>query len=70
MRSNRYKYVRYIDEGNYEFLHDLRKDPKELVNLAGDPKYAKLKEMRKLTDLRVEDLGGPLVEKTTPFPFL
>ena len=67
MRSNRYKYVRYIDEGNYEFLHDLRKDPKELVNLAGDPKYAKkLQEMRKLTDLRVEDLGGPLVEKTTP----
>ena len=41
MRSNRYKYVRYVDQGNYEFLHNLRKDPKELVNLAGDPKHAK-----------------------------
>ena len=67
MRSNRYKYVRYVDQGNYEFLHNLRKDPKELVNLAGDPKHAKkLQEMRELTNRRVEELGGPLAEKTTP----
>ena len=67
MRSNGYKYVRYVDQGNYEFLHNLRKDPKELVNLAGDPKYVKkLREMQELTDRRVEELGGPLAEKTTP----
>ena len=29
-RGERYKYVRYVDEGNYEFLHDLSEDPDEL----------------------------------------
>ena len=35
-----FKYVRYFDHGNHEFLHDLKNDPDELVNLAGDPKHA------------------------------
>lgn len=62
LRGERYKYVRYVDEGNYEFLHDLKEDPDELINLAGNSKYSKtLEEMRKLTDRRVEELGGPLV---------
>ena len=61
IRNDRYKYVRYIDEGNREFLHDLEKDPDELVNLADDPEYATvLRTMRSRTDQRVKELGGPL----------
>ena len=64
LRNDRFKYVRYVDEGNYEFLHDLRKDPDELVNLAKDPKHEKtLLKMRKATDRRVKELGGPLSPK-------
>jgi choline-sulfatase len=61
LRTDRYKYVRYVDEENYEFLHDLKEDPYELVNLAKDPKYGKtLKQFRQRTDKRVAELGGPL----------
>ena len=40
----RYKYVRYVDEGDYEFLHDLQSDPDELINLAGNLKHRKTPE--------------------------
>lgn len=61
LRNDRFKYVRYIDHGNHEFLHDLHNDPDELVNLAGDPAHAEtLAAMRRRTDQRVEQLGGPL----------
>ena len=40
VRTSRYKYVRW-DFGESE-LYDLRNDPDELVNLAGDPAYAAL----------------------------
>jgi arylsulfatase A-like enzyme len=61
IRGARFKYVRYVDEKNYEFLHDLKNDPDELINLASNPKYSKtLKEMRGFTDQRVKELGGPL----------
>ena len=60
IRSGNFKYVRYFDY-DHEFLHDLRKDPDELVNLADDPEYAPvLMEMRERTEKRVEELGGPL----------
>ena len=62
LRTDRYKYVRYVDEGNYEFLHDLKADPDELTNFAQDAKYSKtLMEFRKRTDKRVAELGGPLL---------
>jgi len=61
IQNKRFKYVRYIDHGGKEFLHDLQNDPDELVNLAGDPKHAEtLVAMRKRTDDRVQELGGPL----------
>ncbi len=67
LRNDQFKYVRYVDEGNYEFLHDLKNDPDELVNLAKDSKYAKtLAKMRKATDHRVKELGGPLSPKKSP----
>ncbi|WP_339728339.1 sulfatase-like hydrolase/transferase [uncultured Gimesia sp.] len=61
LRNEQFKYVRYFDHENHEFLHDLKNDPDELVNLAGEPQHAKtLQEMRKRTTERVEELGGPL----------
>ncbi len=61
IRNERYKYVRYFDHGNREFLHDLKYDPDELVNLADDPQHAdRLAAMRERTTVRVAELGGPL----------
>jgi hypothetical protein len=61
LRGERYKYVRYIDNGNHEFLHDLQNDPDELINLANDPVHADLlATMRQQTSTRVVKLGGPL----------
>ncbi|MBT3470530.1 MAG: DUF1080 domain-containing protein, partial [Opitutae bacterium] len=67
LRTDRYKYVRYVDEGNHEFLHDLKSDPDELINLAKDPKHAStLKQFRQRTDKRVTELGGPLSPMNGP----
>lgn len=61
VRNERFKYVRYIDNAGHEFLHDLKNDPDELVNLASDPNHAEtLQAMRDRTEKRVAQLGGPL----------
>ena len=61
IRNEHFKYVRYFDHGGREFLHDLKNDPFELINLAENPDHtATLKAMRKRTTERVEQLGGPL----------
>ena len=61
LRNQNFKYVRYVDHDNYEFLHDLKNDPDELVNLVDDPAHqAVLEAMRKRTTIRVAELGGPL----------
>ena len=61
IRNENFKYVRYFDHENYEFLHDLKNDPDELVNLAKDPKFSDtLKAMRERTDKKVAEYGGPL----------
>ena len=40
VRTERYKYARYFEQDPpFEFLHDVKKDPTELNNLASDPKY-------------------------------
>ena len=41
VRSQRYRYTRYVDGS--EELYDHRTDPEEWHNLAGNPKYAKIK---------------------------
>lgn len=67
IRTKSHKYVRYLDHDT-EFLHDLKNDPDELVNLAKDPKHqAKLQELRARTDARVAQLGGPLAPPTKLF---
>lgn len=61
LRNADFKYVRYFDYDNYEFLHDLKNDPDELVNLATNPEFAStLEAMRERTTARVAELGGPL----------
>ncbi|MEM7012951.1 MAG: family 16 glycoside hydrolase, partial [Verrucomicrobiota bacterium] len=61
LRNENFKYVRYFDHGGDEYLYDLKNDPDELTNLAGNPEYATtLKEMRERTDARVAEVGGPL----------
>ncbi len=61
LRNENFKYVRYFDHGNHEFLHDLKNDPDELKNLANDPKFADvLGAMRSRTNQRIAELGGPL----------
>lgn len=61
IRNEKFKYVRYIDHGNHEFLHDLKNDPDELVNLVDDPSHADtLALMRERTGKRIAELGGPL----------
>ena len=68
IRNHRFKYVRYIDNDNYEFLHDLQADPDELVNFVHDPRYADtLSALRERTDQRVQDLGGPLEPRSSEF---
>jgi choline-sulfatase len=68
LRNERFKYVRYFDHGNFEFLHDLKNDPDELVNLANDPQHAEtLAAMRQRTDERVAEYGGPLAPLATSF---
>ncbi|HCZ05239.1 MAG TPA: acetylglucosamine-6-sulfatase, partial [Verrucomicrobiales bacterium] len=68
IRNQQFKYVRYVDHDSLEFLHDLKNDPDELVNLATDPSYADtLVTMRTRTDIRVEELGGPLKPLKTRF---
>jgi choline-sulfatase len=61
IRNPEFKYVRYIDHGNHEFLHNLQSDPDELVNLASNSKYSEvLNAMRERTTQRMLELGKPL----------
>lgn len=58
LRTERYKYIRYID---YEFeqLYDLEHDPTETINLAGDNKYKKtLDSLRERCDELAEEVRG------------
>lgn len=60
VRTDRWKYARYVDSGD-EFLHDLKSDPGETVNLVDDPSSAEtLAEMRSKTDQYINSYGGPL----------
>ena len=62
VRGKRYKYARYLDQDPvYEYLHDLKNDPDELVNLANDAEYAaQLKLMRQRTDALAEGYANAL----------
>lgn len=60
VRTQRFKYARCFDH-DYEFLHDLEKDPDERVNLATDAAHAEILEgLRRRTDELVAQYGGKL----------
>ncbi|MHC4995102.1 MAG: sulfatase family protein [Planctomycetota bacterium] len=63
VRGERYVYARYFDqEPVYEFLHDLKNDPDQLVNLATESGHSEaLLKMRRRCDELVEMYGGPLL---------
>lgn len=68
IRNEHYKYARYFDHGNFEFLHDLKNDPLERVNLAKDSKHAEvLEKMRAELDRSVAQHGGPILPSKQPF---
>jgi arylsulfatase A-like enzyme len=59
LRTQRYKYARYIDFG-YEELYDLKNDHHEIVNLAKDEKYQQLLEsLRNRCDELAEEAKAP-----------
>ena len=60
VRSKRYVYARYFQQNpQYEYLHDLKKDPDQLKNLAENQEYAKvLKRMRKRCNSLRDEYGG------------
>lgn len=61
IRTERFKYARYFDHGDTEFLYDLASDPDELVNLVANPEHAAtLQQLRERTAAIVAELGGPL----------
>ena len=44
IRTEQWKYFRYINDPAHEELYNLAKDPAEMKNLAGDPAYRNIKE--------------------------
>ena len=51
VRTKNWKYFRYINDKSFEELYNLKEDPKEINNLASEPKYKeKLEAFRKSCD--------------------
>jgi len=58
LRTERYKYARYVDY-DYEELYDLKNNPQETINLAKDEKYQKtLKALREHCDELAQKAKG------------
>lgn len=56
LRTKGWKYFRYVNDKSFEELYDLKKDPREINNLAKNPKYAKeLKAFRSKTDRLIDE---------------
>lgn len=55
IRTERWKYFRYINDPSHEELYDLKADPMEINNLASDSKHqAILKDLRKKMEQKIE----------------
>lgn len=68
LRTRTFKYARYFDHNNHEFLHDLENDPDELKNLAADPAFAStLSALRQRTTQLVTQYGSSLPPPREPF---
>ena len=60
VRGPRFVYARYFEQKPvFEYLHDLKTDPDQLKNLAGDPRFSKqLAAARKRCDELRDSFGG------------
>ena len=68
VRNERFKYARYVDHDDYEFLFDLTADPLEQNNLADAPESEPtLIAMRAATDRYLDQYGGKLHPLDQPF---
>lgn len=60
VRTKDWKYLRYINNKSYEELYHLKKDPKEINNLAGKEKYQEvLEELRSKNDALARRYADP-----------
>jgi arylsulfatase A-like enzyme len=60
VRTNKWKYFRYVNDKSIEELYDLEKDPKEIVNLAKNQKYASvLQELQTTCDALIAQHKDP-----------
>ena len=68
IRGDRYVYACYdLQNPPYEFFHDLKRDPHQLVNFAKDPEYASLlKEFREKNEAAIRTYGRESSTKESP----
>ena len=60
VRTKDFKYFRYVNDKSWEELYDLKNDPKEINNLAKNPKYSTiLAEMRQNTEGSIRKFADP-----------
>lgn len=60
IRTQDWKYFRYVNDKFWEELYDLKNDPKEEHNLVADPQYTSvLAQMRKSLDNRIQKYRDP-----------
>lgn len=62
IRHGQYKYCPHIDE-QAAMLFDLEQDPTESVNLAGDPRYAEVKQ--NLSGMLAQRVAKPSIADRT-----
>jgi len=63
LRGKRYVYAKYVDD-DFEFLHDLEKDPDQLKNFANDPEYKSiLLHMRSRFKKVADSYGRPFTKE-------
>lgn len=64
IRTSEWKYLRYVNNKSYEELYNLKNDPKEINNLAGDKKYKNvLEDLRAKNDELAELYSDPFAKK-------
>lgn len=66
VRTAEWKYLRYINNKSYEELYNLKKDPKEIKNLATNKKYIEiLEELRAKNDELGKRFADPIAVPAT-----
>jgi hypothetical protein len=60
LRTNDWKYFRYVNDKSWEELYDLKNDPQEINNLVKNDKYSKvLNKLRQETAVQIQKVQDP-----------